>query len=95
MKRGDLGRPDDPFGVVVLLDGGGGGAPDPDPVATHDGEALLPLGVQKLGAHRLAVLGAEHEHMAHFDAARCPQPPAPARGRIARPGIPEVGKLRN
>jgi len=35
-------RPDDPVGVVVLLDRGGHRAPGADPVAAHDADLLLP-----------------------------------------------------
>ena len=61
--------PNDAFGIVVLLDGGGRQAGDANAVATHLEVLGLAVIGQKRGAHGLAVLGAEVKNMTHLDAA--------------------------
>ena len=69
LKRRDGIRPDDAGIVIVLLDGGGDHAGDADAVAAHLHDGGLAFLVQHRGLHRLGVLGAELEDVAHFDAA--------------------------
>src|SRR5689334_35488 len=67
VERCDLGRPDNTFVVVVLLDPGGGHTGDADAVTAHDDRLRLALGIQEPAVHRCGILRAEFEDMADFN----------------------------
>ena len=68
-ERGKGVGPDHAAGIVVLFDGRRGQARDADAVAAHFEMLRLAIDVEEGGVHGAAVLGAEVEHVAHFNAA--------------------------
>ena len=70
LQGGDGDRPRRALVVVVLLDDGRERAGDADAVAAHEEGPLLAGLVRERGAHRVGVLRAELEDLAHLDAAR-------------------------
>ena len=47
MERRDRKGPDNALVVVMLFDGRGCRAPDPDAVASHHGQAFLAVGIEE------------------------------------------------
>ena len=84
-------RPDDAPGVVVLLDGGGDDARDPDPVAAHFHDLRLTAGVEISCTHRPRVHVAQREDMADLDAAQDLERAAAVGRRIAGNDVAQIG----
>jgi hypothetical protein len=89
-RRNGVG-PDDAALVMVLLDGCSGQAGDADAVAAHFQRLRFAVFVQEGGVHGAAVLGAQIEHMAHFDAALNGQNPLAIGRGVTRHHIAHVG----
>ena len=87
----ERGRPREPVLVVVLLDDRGDDARHADAVAAHHHRVLLAVLVGVVRVERLAVLGAELEHVPDLDAAVDRQRLAAAGARVARHDRHEVG----
>ena len=86
-------RPHDALVVMVLFDGGGDDARYADAVAAHDHGHFGAAGVQHARLHGLAVLGAELEDVADFDAALDIERAAAVGTRIAGLGVAQIGDL--
>ena len=93
MKRGDRIRPDDALVVVMLFHGSGRRPPDSDSITSHHRQAFFAVGIEKGGIHALAVLGPQHEDMAHLDAFRGFEHAVFPRRWIAGPGISQICEL--
>ncbi len=94
LERRDGVRPDDAALVVVLLDGGGHHARDPDAVAAHGQDLVTAIFALHGRFHRFRVLGAELEDVAHFDAALDQQRALTVRAGVAFDHVTDVGHLR-
>ena len=90
-ERRDRVRPDDAARVVVLLDGRAEDARHADAVAAHLHQLRLAGLVEEGGVHRLAVLGAEVEHMADLDAALDGEHALAVGRRVAGDDVADVG----
>ena len=90
-ERGQRLRPRDAPAVVVLLDGSGDDARDPDPVAAHFHDLRLTVGVEISCTHRPRVHVAQREDMAHLDAAQDFEPAAAIGRRVAGNDVAQIG----
>ena len=81
--------------VVVLLDGRGHHPGDADAVAAHDHDVFLAVLVQIHGMHGVAVLGAQLEDVAHFDALGQLDGATAARAGVAQGDAAQVGVGRD
>lgn len=79
---------------MVLLDGGGHDARDPDAVTTHGQHLITAIFALHGRFHRFRVLGAELEDMAHFDAAFDQQRALTVRAGVAFYHVTDIGHLR-
>ena len=68
MVRRHRDRPDDTVVIVVLLDDRRHGPGHADAVASHDNRMVLHIFIFIICSHGLTVLGAQLEHLSHFDA---------------------------